>query len=387
MKKLKLFFIVDNDEPNSAGGGFYAIYKFAEFLALRGHEIFIYGVHNFNWVQPRNNLTLKFRPKISRKINLFAKVDRKISQLSDRFILPKALKKFKPDWVLGVLTYSAIKAEKIGNKQGIPVANFIYECPPWMEEVWDQITIKENDYPFTRNLWAKTKVAYLKSKVLFPNSKLSGSYNSQWLQGKKIAPPIHPGIDPDQMPFDAPAIEHIVLDPKVHHLLFIGRLVTSKNVDLIIQAIPLLKSTVALHIGGTGPEIDQLKKLSSNASNIHFYGFISDENLWSLFRQCRLVLYPSAFEGFGMPPMQSLYFAKPCIVTDLPIFHSIFGDHLEYIPFRNLNALSEKIDWLLENPDYCLRRGEQGRKFILENFTWNRAAQDIEKTLEEAYHG
>jgi hypothetical protein len=38
---MKLFFIVDNNAPHASGGGYYAIFKFAEFLAQRGHSVFM----------------------------------------------------------------------------------------------------------------------------------------------------------------------------------------------------------------------------------------------------------------------------------------------------------------------------------------------------------
>ena len=85
-----------------------------------------------------------------------------------------------------------------------------------------------------------------------------------------------------------------------------------------------------------------------------------------------------------MPPMQALYFSKPCSATDLAIFQSVFGDRLEYYPLGAIDVLASRIERLLLDPDYCRMRGEAGRKFILENFTWDIAAQRIEQKLLEA---
>ncbi len=378
---------MDNNEPHAGAGGFYAIYKFAEFLAHRGHSVCISGVHDLGWVKPGPNLKLKFRPSLPRKKLLIAKLDRILSRICDRWWLTLNIRRFQPEWIVGVLTYSAIKAEALGRNFQIPVANFIYECPPWLQEIWGARYISENSNPFTIKLWENTRSAYLGSRVLFPNSGLSRHYNSKWLQGKGVAEPIHPGIDPEQMPFQPPEMEPLKLDPERKHLLFVGRLVDSKNVHDLIAAFHRLEtSNVDLHICGTGPELERLKTLAYGSNHIHFHGFVADPILWSLFRQCHIVVYPTGFEGFGMPPMQALYFAKPCIATDLAIFQSVFGDRLEYFPLGAIEALASRIDHLLLDPVYCRKRGDAGRKFILENFTWDIAAQRIEQKLLEASH-
>ena len=379
---MKLFFIVENDQPHAAGGGFYSLFKFAEFLARRGHSIFIYGVHDMHWVKPGSNLKLLFRPKLPRRSGLLTKLDRRLSKFCEGWILAPALRKFRPDWILGVLTHSAIKAEGLGRRYQIPVANFIYECPPWMEEVWGVETFKRGYDSFTRQLWDKTRSAYLGSKVLFPNSALSREYNASWLEGKAVAEPIYPGVDPDQMPYLVDQVtETLPLNPNRKHILCVGRLVESKNVHHLISAFKKLHVEAELHLCGTGSEMQALKDQSAQLPFIHFHGFVSDALLWSLYRQCDLVAYPTGFEGFGMPPMQALYFGKPCLASDLAVFRSIYGDMLEYFPLGNVDALAQSIDRLLSDPDYCRRRGEAGRLYVLENFTWAIAAERIEHNL------
>jgi glycosyltransferase involved in cell wall biosynthesis len=381
---VRLFFIVENDEPHAAGGGFYALHKFAEFLVRRGHEVCVYGVHDMHWVEPGNGLSFRFRPSLPRRGRLLSRLDRMLSRLSARLLLEPAVRRFRPDWICGVLTYSAIKAEALGRKSGVPVANFIYECPPWMEEVWGAETFRRGYDKWTERLWEETRRAYLGSRVLLPNSDLSRRHNSRWLGGKEVGEPIHPGIDPEQMPIKAPAREPMALDPGRKHLLCVGRLIGSKNVRDLISAFPFLHGQAELHVCGTGSEMAALKAQAAGLPQIRFHGFVSDDLLWSLFRQCDLVVYPTGFEGFGMPPMQALYFGKPCLASDLEIFRSVYGDLLEYFPLSDVKALASSIDRLLADPDYRRRRGEAGRRHVLENFTWARAAERIEHQLMKA---
>ncbi len=378
---MKLFFIVENDEPHAAGGGFYALFKFAEFLALRGHKISIYAVHDKGWISAGENISLHFRPHFPRRGRFLTKCDRWLSRVCETFQLRSAIKRMQPDWILGVLTYSAIKAEILGRHFKIPVANFIYECPPWMKEIWGEATFKRGFDTYTQSLWEHTRQAYLGSQILFPNSELSRKYNEQWLNGKKIAEPIYPGIDPQQMPYQSIVTESLPLNKTRKQLLFVGRLVDSKNIPHLIKAFLELQQNADLHICGTGADMAALKNLAQASPHIYFHGYVTDNDLWSLFRQCDLVIYPTGFEGFGMPPMQALYFGKPCIASDLAVFKSIYGDLLEYFPLGNIPALTQSIDTLLNDPQYCQRRGEAGRRYVLENFTWSRAAERIEHQL------
>jgi glycosyltransferase involved in cell wall biosynthesis len=385
---LRILFIVENDQPHESGGGFYALYKFAEFLSRRGHAVRVYGVHDRGWVTRSEKLSLQFRPRIPRQGRLRIWADRKLSRLSAEWLLPAAVRSFRPDWIAGVLTYSAIKAEALGRRFGIPVANFIYECPPWLREVLgeDRFEAAIAD-PFLRRLWEDTRQAYLGSRILFPNSPMSREYNSRWLEGKPVAEPIYPGVDPDQMPrVAAGGREPVALDPFRKHVLYVGRLAAAKNVDALIRAFRRLPSEAELHICGTGPERASLEKLAAGAKVV-FHGYVPDESLWSLFRQCHLVAYPSDFEGFGMPPMQALYFDKLCLASDLPVLRSIYGDRLNYFPPGDEDGLAEAMRGLLEAGDGARREGKAGLRFVLDHFTWERAAIGIESALREIKHG
>jgi glycosyltransferase involved in cell wall biosynthesis len=385
---VRLFFIVENDQPHAAGGGFYAIHKFAEFLSLRGHDVFVFGVHDMRWVKRSARFAQMYRPSLNRNGRLKTRLDGWLSGLCARWLLPRAMRRFHPDWILGVLTHSAVKAEALGRSYRIPVANFIYECPPWMQEVWQPEVFRIGfEDALTQRLWAATRAAYLGSRVLFPNSELSRRHNTAWLGGKAVAEPIYPGIDPGQMPASVAAgSEPICLDPQRKHLLYVGRMAESKNVHHLIAAFLRLGPDAVLHLCGTGSDVEKFKVQAGGSPRIRFHGFVPDDALWSLFRQCSLLVYPTGFEGFGMPPMQALHFGKPCLASDLGIFRSIYGDLLEYFPPGDVDALTQAMQRLLGDPDYCRRRGEAGRLYVDTNFTWARAAETIEVSLSKANH-
>jgi glycosyltransferase involved in cell wall biosynthesis len=375
---MRLFFIVDNNAPHASGGGYYAIFKFAEFLARRGNKVFIYAVNDLGWVENNENLQVYYRPSISRDNRFLRKLDKLLEIVCDRLLLPRLAKEFDPGWILGVLKESAIKAVGLGGYCQRPVANFIYECPSWLREIYGEEVYQSSNNDFTRKLWSQTKDAYLASDILFPNSTLSQQYNQEWLNST-VAAPIYPGVDETQMPFNGP------LEPvNGRAVLFVGRLAPEKNIHHLIKAWRQLPKDVVLHIAGSGPLLGELQQLSADLPNVIFHGYVSDNRLWALFRSAKMLVCPTQFEGFGMPPMQALYFQKPCLVSDLPIFRSIYGDHIDYFPIGDVEALAEGVLRILENQDYAQAQGKRGRNFVLDNFTWQVAAETIEQQLQAA---
>lgn len=373
---MKLFFIVDNNAPHASGGGYYAIFKFAEFLAQRGHEVFIYAVNDLGWVKNNENLSVYYRPGFPRGNRLLRKLDKWLEAVLNRWLLPRQARQFAPDWVLGVLKESAIKAVALGRACQRPVANFIYECPPWLREIYGESMYQASNHGHTRRLWERTREAYLASDVLFPNSELSHQYNQAWLESVTVRPPIYPGIDVAQMPFEGPSEQR-----GGRSVLFVGRLVPEKNVHHLLAAWRKLPQDVVLHIAGSGPLQAELKAQASDLPNVVFHGYVSDERLWELYRSTSMLVCPTRFEGFGMPPMQALYFEKPCLASDLPILRSIYADYIDYYPMGDIDALAQGIMRITGNASYAREKGERGRRFVLENFTWQIAAATIEREL------
>lgn len=377
--------MIENNEPHSSGGGFYAIFKFAQYLEKRGHSIFIYAVHDHHWISKTANLQIYYRPKLKHNSRFSRKFDKLFEKFFFKYFVLKLAKKFQPHWILGVFTHSAIKAVQLGEILRIPVANFVYECPPWLQEVFGPERYAKENLPYIRKLWENTRTAYLNSQILFPNSKLSQSYNSKWLNGKEVKEPIYPGLDISEMHGLIPKLSSLESNntSAKKKLLYIGRLSENKNVDLLVKVMTLLKSPVELHVCGSGPEIHNLRELAKNSKDVFIHGFVSDTELWSHFRNTDLVLYPSSFEGFGMPPMQALFFKKICLASDLPVLRSIYGNYIQYFNLAEIKSLANSIETLLFPSSDVLKSVEEGHQYVLKTFTWEKSAENVEHTLLE----
>lgn len=76
-------------------------------------------------------------------------------------------------------------------------------------------------------------------------------------------------------------------------------------------------------------------------SNIKFIGYVTDEELVALYKYAKCFVYPSIYEGFGIPPLEAIYFDCPVILSNIDVFHEIYRNSNIYV--KDLNELKIKI--------------------------------------------
>jgi len=97
-------------------------------------------------------------------------------------------------------------------------------------------------------------------------------------------------------------------------VLFVGRLIPEKNVDLLLKSMPRNKS---LGIIGDGPERDMLVRLSKELGiNVTFKSGLSYEELIGLMKSAGTLILPSSREGFGIVALESLASGTPVITVN-----------------------------------------------------------------------
>ena len=106
-------------------------------------------------------------------------------------------------------------------------------------------------------------------------------------------------------------------------LLYVGRLMEHKRVDVLLHAFALLlpsQPTLRLGIVGTGPEPSRLTELAGAldlGGQVHLYGLIEDHrNVLALMKGARVFVSPSEREGFGFTVAESLAVGTPVVTAD-----------------------------------------------------------------------
>ena len=110
-----------------------------------------------------------------------------------------------------------------------------------------------------------------------------------------------------------------------------------------------------------------------NKPGIIYTGRISDAQLKALYLEASMFIFPSLYEGFGIPILESFFCLTPCIVSDIPVFHEICKDAVLYFNPNDANDLINKIK-LLQNNESLYNNLVNQSKFIVNDYRWKKQA-------------
>jgi glycosyltransferase involved in cell wall biosynthesis len=148
---------------------------------------------------------------------------------------------------------------------------------------------------------------------------------------------------------------------------FQGRLVSTKGVEILLQAANLLLDqgiTFCLKIIGDGPERHALEALAKRlGSNVEFLGQVPDGELEAALSGVSVVVVPSlAGEVFGLVPAENMLRGKAVIASSLGSLAEIVGQAGVIVPAGDPSALAEAIRKLLSNPSSASSLGSAARE-------------------------
>jgi len=101
---------------------------------------------------------------------------------------------------------------------------------------------------------------------------------------------------------------------------------------------------------------------------------VSDEQLSNLYHFARAFVFPSLYEGFGLPILEAMSCGAPCVLSDTAVFHEVAADAALYADARDPSALARAIDALLSDPTLQQQLRAAGRERA-RAFSWARCAQ------------
>lgn len=174
-----------------------------------------------------------------------------------------------------------------------------------------------------------------------------------------------------------------LFDKKAVKVLFTGRLVYYKGIDVLLRAFEKVRRC-ELFIVGTGVLEEELKKSAEKMEQkVHFLGVLSDEELRSAFSDCDIFVLPSVenSEAFGIVQLEAMVYGKPVINTALPTgvpFVSLHEETGLTVPSRDPDALAKAINYLAENRDFREKYGKAGFLRVKNDF-------DEKKVLDRLY--
>lgn len=162
-------------------------------------------------------------------------------------------------------------------------------------------------------------------------------------------------------------------------MLFVGNRGAYKNFKLFIEtAIPFLNADHSLHVvcagGGklSGREIEMLEGLG--ISNKVIQKDYKDSELSSFYKAAKVFIFPSAYEGFGIPTLEAMKCGCPVILADSSCLPEVGGDAVVYFESGNASSLANAIDRMLNDETLRKEMIQKGFKQVNE-FSWEKTAE------------
>jgi len=305
---LKVAFVYDAIYPWVKGGAEKRIYEIGKRLAERGDEVHLFGV---KWWEGENIIEYEGMTLhgVCAARELYINGKRSISEaliFSVKLFKPLLKEKFDVIDVSVFPYFSCFTVRTVSVLRKTP-AFFTWH------EVWDDYWY---EYMGRRGFFGKI-IERIVAKISSENIAVS-----EWTKKQLISI----GTDPEKIQvvpngINLQKITGIKPANKTCDIIFAGRLIKEKNIDVLLNAVARLKANLPqlkCCIIGDGPEKDRLLKLSQEleiADNVEFAGFLKYDALIARIKSSRVFVLPSSREGFGIIVIEAFACGVPVITV------------------------------------------------------------------------
>lgn len=174
-------------------------------------------------------------------------------------------------------------------------------------------------------------------------------------------------------------------------LLFVGTIEPRKNLIVLLSAYRELLRATELRpqlviVGKKGWLADEFfgrLRESGLAERVRFTGYLSDNDLCALYSSCRSFIYPSIYEGFGLPPLEAMACGAPVIASRIPSIVEVVGTAGTLVPPDSADALAQSITALLRDENQRQHSSLAGLRRA-RDFSWEKTAGLMRRVYEQA---
>lgn len=191
---------------------------------------------------------------------------------------------------------------------------------------------------------------------------------------------IYHGVD---YPLNASKSENFDIKER-GYLLFVGNRSSYKNFKVLIKAFSLILNEGYLGnlicVGGGDFSSDELALLKINkVENLTVRLDVNDLELNYLYSNASCLIYPSLYEGFGMPIIEAGALGCPLVISDLNVFKEIASEKAKFFDPQSSWDLKDKLIEVLSSPGKY-----SDKEFYLNKYSWKKTVAETKKSYEKA---
>ena len=164
------------------------------------------------------------------------------------------------------------------------------------------------------------------------------------------------------------------------YLLFVGNVKPHKNLGRLLDAFDLLKDRIphSLMIVGqkdgfiTGDK-EVVRRAERFGKRVQFTGVLSDDKLRGIYAAADLLVFPSLYEGFGLPPLEAMACGTPVACSRAASLPEVCGNAVEYFDPQDSKDIAEKVLKLIQDGKRRKSLKNEGLKRV-KGFSWDKCA-------------
>ncbi|MBZ5635713.1 MAG: glycosyltransferase family 4 protein [Acidobacteriia bacterium] len=183
-----------------------------------------------------------------------------------------------------------------------------------------------------------------------------------------------------------PAFSRLDRSHTESYLLCVSTLHPHKNLPRLIRAYGRKERDFPLILAGLrGFHTETIERLIEEMGlqdSVQITGWVPREKLYSLYERARAFVYPSMFEGFGMPVLEALAAGVPVACSDIPPLREVAGDAALFFDPLNEDAIAAGIERVMNDAPLRDRLAQTGRERA-RLFTWRQSAEQTLHVLTE----
>lgn len=168
---------------------------------------------------------------------------------------------------------------------------------------------------------------------------------------------------------------------KKPYLLYVGTIEPRKNLARLIRAFARLKREQGIPYrlvlaGGKGWANEEIYQAAASVEDVVFTGYLSEGEKYALYENAEAFVFPSLYEGFGIPPLEAMTFGCPVVCADAASLPEVVGDAAELVDPLDEISIAEGIWHVLSNREHAdemVRRGYERAK----KYTWAASADKL----------
>lgn len=169
---------------------------------------------------------------------------------------------------------------------------------------------------------------------------------------------------------------------KGKYVLCVSSIDPRKNFKMLIKAFNYMPS-LKLKIVGSYDPVFCKQDLGEIPSNIEFCGRVDDSVLAELYSNAACFIYPSLYEGFGLPPIEAMHFDCPVLISDIPVHREVCKDAALYFDPKDMNSIISTVsDFFNEKQQLELQLIAEG-KIVVQTYSWSNSAATLINYLKK----